>query len=578
MLRSGAVTGSGRRAVALGLLVGIVTLLALSGGIAAPASAEHVQLDSADEEAGVEATVDEVPIDERATDPLANETGTTSVVVRFPPMEPRDLADTDDDQVVEELREHASDERVAFEAFAAGTDRLTIERTFWLANAVLVSVDADETDADELLSVANVTDVHRNVVVATHSGAAGGGERAEGAGSVTESVDRHLDASTDRFQVGTEPTGSHTDGLEAIDVPAAWERFDTRGAGATVAVIDTGVDPAHQDIELAAWADFDENGTLVSDDVADATDPDGHGTHVAGTVAGGEASGTHIGVAPEAAIHGIDAFGEDGSATFAGVLAAMEHATADDDVDVLQMSLGANGTFRGFIMPVRNARAAGSIVVAAAGNDGENTSSSPANVYDSLAVGAVDTDENRTVAAFSSGEPIEAVEAFGEIPEDWPEQYVVPDVSAPGVAVVSAESGTTDGYVRRQGTSMAAPHVSGVAALAIAATDGRVEGDELHDLLVDTAVHPTGAAEPDARYGHGVVDGPAAVEAALAAAPPPEPVPTENGDETDDEGPATDDRVPGFGVVPAVVAVLVALLGSLAAVRDGGDRRRREGL
>lgn len=576
MLRRGAVTGSGRRAIALGVLTGVVTLLLLSGGMAAPASAERVQLHSTDSGAGVEATVDDVPIDERAADPLANETGTTTVVVRFSPMEPRDLTDTDD-EVVEELREHASDERAAFETFAAEMDHVTIERTFWLANAVLVSVDADETEADDLLSVANVTDVHGNVVVATHAGTPDDEVNTGESMSTTASRDRRFDGSTDRPQIGTEPTGSHTDGLAAIDVPAAWERFDTRGAGATVAVIDTGVDPTHQDIDLGAWADFDENGSLVSDDIADAGDPDGHGTHVAGTVSGGDASGTHIGVAPDATIYGIDAFGEDGSATFAGVLAAMEYATADDDVDVLQMSLGASGTFRGFIAPVRNARAAGSVVVAAAGNDGVNTSSSPANVYDSLAVGAVNTDENRTVATFSSGEPIEAVEAFGEVPDDWPERYVVPDVSAPGVAVVSAESGTTDGYVRRQGTSMAAPHVSGVAALAIAATDGRIEGDELHDRLVDTAVHPSGAAEPDDRHGHGVVDAPAAVEAALAAAPPPEPVPTEHGDERDDE-PAVNDRVPGFGIVPAVVAALIALLGSLTAVRDGGDRRRREGL
>ena len=342
-------------------------------------------------------------------------------------------------------------------------------------------------------------------------------------------------------------------------MPAAWERFDTRGAGATVAVIDTGVDPAHQDIELAGWAEFDENGTVVSDDLADATDREGHGTHVAGTVAGGNASGTHIGVAPNAELHGLDTFGEDNTATFAGVLGAMEYGTVESDADVLQMSLGASGTFRGFIAPVRNARATGTIVVAAAGNEGENTSSAPGNVYDALSVGAIDDDQ--AVAEFSSGQPINATAAYGTYPDDWPSHYVVPDVTAPGVAVISAEAGTTDGYVRQQGTSMAAPHVSGIAALAVAATDGRVTDSALQAAIIDTAVHPVGATEPDDRHGYGVVDAPAAVSAAVEATPPePEPTETSNDQMNADTPTETDGWASGFGVV----TVLAALSASLA--------------
>ena len=542
-------------AVTFVVAITLVALFAAAGATAAgPAGSGLTGVDAED-----------APIDERAAAPLANETGTTDVIVRFTP-----YTDThaEEDDVVDDLREHAADERSAFKAFAEDTDEVTVEREFWLASALLVSVDADAIAAADLRSVANVTGIHDNVVVATH-------ETVGPPGGTTPAESSDPPAST-WAQVETDPVGSHTAGLELVGAPAAWERFDTRGAGATVAVIDTGVDPAHQDITLAAWADFDENGTLVSDDIADAADPDGHGTHVAGTVAGGDASGTHIGVAPEATIHGLDAFDTDGTATFAGVLAAMEHATADERVDVLQMSLGANGTFRGFIAPVRNARASGAIVVAAAGNDGANTSSSPANVHDSLAVGAVDTDESRTVAEFSSGERILATAAFSTVPDDWPSAYTVPDVSAPGVAVVSAESGTEDGYVRRQGTSMAAPHVSGIAALALAATDGRIDETALQDAIVDTAIHPTGATTPDDRHGHGVVDAPAAVDAAVTAAPPPDPVPTVNGtDPADAEDPAVDDGAPGFGTVVAAVAVLTIALGSLVARvwRTPRDRR-----
>jgi len=225
--------------------------------------------------------------------------------------------------------------------------------------------------------------------------------------------------------------GRHANGLELIGVPTAWERVrHARVPGATRSrVVDTGVDPTHQDVALAGWASFDENGTLVSDSPADASDSTGHGTHVAGVVAGGDASGTHIGVAPAAELYGINSFGDDGTATFASVVAAMEHATVAAEADVLQMSLGANGTYAGFISPVRNARATGTVVVAAVGNEGVNTSSSPANTYDAVAVGAVDG--SRRVPAFSGGQTIDADAAFEDYPDDWPARYVVPDVDRP---------------------------------------------------------------------------------------------------------------------------------------------------
>mgnify|MGYP005849938699 CR=1 FL=1 len=482
--------------------------------------------------------------------PLDEANGTTEVVVRFTPVaDPDQLGEPEGDgsAAVSDLHAHAASEQSTFEAFAASHPDVSVEREFWLANAMLVTVDTDAVERSELVSVDNVTGIHENVEI-------------EAIGA-TNTVDPAPTGATELepapAQIDAEPSGAYTSGLRLVDAPAAWDQFDTRGAGATVAVIDTGVDPGHQDIELSGWASFDENGTVVSDDLADATDPQGHGTHVAGTVAGGDASGTHIGVAPDAELHALNTFGENDTATFAGVLAAMEHGTVRSDADVLQMSLGASGTFRGFIAPVRNARATGTIVVAAAGNEGANTSSAPGNVYDALSVGAVD--ENREVAAFSSGQPINATAAYGTYPDDWPAHYVVPDVTGPGVAVISAEAGTTDGYVRQQGTSMAAPHVSGIAALAIAATDGRVNDSTLQAAIVDTAVHPAGATEPDDRHGHGVVDAPAAVGAAVDATPP-EPEPTEAGDDepTADDS-STNGNASGFDAITAFIALSVLL-------------------
>ena len=475
-------------------------------------------------------------------DPLANESGTVEVIVRFDPLsDPESAAEP-----VAELQEHADDEQSGFESFADDHADITVETEFWLANAMLVTVDADEVDTDDLLAVENVTAVHENVRIETLD-TSGTATKSDAAGAV--------ETTTTQSQT--------TYGLEMVGAPAVWDAHDTRGEGATVAVIDTGVDPSHQDIELSGWVAFDDDGNVTSTDVADATDPDGHGTHVAGTVAGGDASGTHIGVAPGANLYGIDTFGEGGSATFAAVVGGMEHATADDEIDVLQMSLGANGTFSGFIRPVRNARAADKLVVAAAGNDGHETSSSPANVYDSLAVGAVRSD--RTVAGFSGGQPINRTASFPNAPADWPEHYVVPDVTAPGVAIPSAEAGTTDGYVELQGTSMAAPHVAGVAALAISATEGRITMAELHDILIDEAVHPEGASEPDDRYGHGIVDGEAVVEAAMAAAPPTE-TPTDTPEEIEPSD--TADDAPGFGAIPALAALAVVLVALTARRRD----------
>ncbi|GAA0717639.1 subtilisin family serine protease [Halorubrum trapanicum] len=488
--------------------------------------------------------------------PLDGENGTVELVVRFDPVDdPAALGATDGvpaaganaSATVADLREHAAAERDAFESFAASRPGITVEREFWLANALLVSVDAETVAASDLRAVENVTRIHENVAVEPIETAA------EGPAAPTASP-----------QIDADPSGRAVAGVRQIGAPTAWERFGTRGAGATVAVVDTGVDPAHQDIDLAGWASFDANGTLVSDDVADASDPDGHGTHVAGTVAGGNASGTYIGVAPEASLYGIDAFGENGTATFAGVVASMEHATTAADADVLQLSLGANGTFRGFITPVRNARATGTVVVAAVGNEGANASSSPANAYDAVAVGAVDGEGQ--VPPFSGGQRINASAAFGSHPDDWPASYVVPDVTAPGVRIPSAAAGTEDGYVFQQGTSMAAPHASGVAALSVAATDGRVAPPAIESALADTAVPPANATAPDYRYGHGVVDAPAAVEAAVDATPP-ESEPTGSGgteegrSETGDG--ETDGRTPGFGAVAAVVAVALA---SLSAV------------
>jgi subtilisin family serine protease len=168
------------------------------------------------------------------------------------------------------------------------------------------------------------------------------------------------------------------------------------------------------------------------------------------------------------------------------------------------MSLSANGTAPQFVAPVRNAVAADTVVVGSIGNTEAGTSGSPGNVFETVSVGATDVDEN--VAPFSAGETIVTPVDWGPLaPPEWPATYVVPDVSAPGVAVLSTRSG--GGYVTFQGTSMAAPHVSGTLALMHAAAPGDPSVEDLRTALYETARKPAGAPPgQDIRYGRGIVN------------------------------------------------------------------------
>ena len=454
------------------------------------------------------ATVDATPATDAVGPELRSANGTVEVVVRFAgDAGPRPSAAADGTAVsTDELRTAAESAQDAFERFAERKPGVAVERRFWLANAMLVTVDTESVAVERLLDVRGVERVHENFRVELNAPAGDGGAARDA---------RQALAGPERTPAAAASTSANaTYGVDAVRAPEVWEAYGTRGGGATVAVLDTGIEHDHPDLTVSGWAAFDATGALVSEGVENASDADGHGTHVAGTVAGGNASGTAIGVAPEAHLYGVKVLDDTGSGTYAQVVAGMEHATDDPDVDVLQMSLGAEGQFDEFIEPVQNARDAGKLVVASAGNSGSGTSSSPGNVYDSFAVGAVDAD--RDVAPFSGGETLNTSADWDNetLTADWPAEYVVPDASAPGVNVYSAEP--SGGYVTESGTSMAAPHVSGVAALMIAATARDVTDEELSATLRDTADHPDGTSA-DARYGAGVVDAFAAVEAVAAS-------------------------------------------------------------
>ncbi|WP_238431500.1 S8 family peptidase [Streptomyces cavernae] len=242
-----------------------------------------------------------------------------------------------------------------------------------------------------------------------------------------------------------------------IGAPAAWQAgYD--GKGMKVAVLDTGVDAEHPDLKgLAVESkDFSGSGSTL--------DNQGHGTHVASTVAGSGAKsgGTYKGVAPGATIISAKVLDDSGFGQDSGIVEGMQWA-ADQGAKIANMSLGDVDTpeVDPLEMAVERISAEKNVLfVIAAGNAGPtpDTIGSPGSAPSALTVGAVDSKDG--IADFSSVGPA----ADGSLK---------PDLTAPGVDIVAARSttgrlssrGAPDGYLALSGTSMATPHVAGAAAI-----------------------------------------------------------------------------------------------------------------
>ncbi|OKI65093.1 S8 family serine peptidase [Micromonospora sp. CB01531] len=279
-----------------------------------------------------------------------------------------------------------------------------------------------------------------------------------------------------------------------IGAPAAWASgYD--GDGVTVAVLDTGIDAAHPDVagKISATRNFSNSATTA--------DKFGHGTHVASTIAGtGAASdGRRKGVAPGANLLIGKVLNDSGSGNESWIIAGMEWAVSSG-ADVVNMSLGGSATDG--TDPLSEAvnrltASSGTLFVVSAGNEGEeSTVGTPGAADAALTVGAVDRDES--LASFSSRGP-----RLGDY-------AVKPEITAPGVGIVAARAaGTAMGtpvdayYTAASGTSMAAPHVAGAAAI-LAQRHPDWNAAQLKDALVSTArtnpaltVHQQGAGRVD---------------------------------------------------------------------------------
>ncbi|WP_405055813.1 S8 family serine peptidase [Kribbella sp. NBC_01505] len=242
-----------------------------------------------------------------------------------------------------------------------------------------------------------------------------------------------------------------------IGAPAAWAAGYT-GKGVPVAVLDSGIDTSHPD--LATQVMLAKNFT----DDADG-DHNGHGTHVASTIAGTAAAsaGKYRGVAPNAKLYDGKVCDGDGSCSTSSILAGMEWAATEVKAKVVNLSISGTdlpGTDPLEAAVDRLSAATGTLFVVAAGNEGPGaaTVGSPGSADAALTVGAVDKQDKP--AEFSSRGP-----RVGD-------GGLKPDVTAPGVGIVAAKAkdahiGTPvgDRYLQLDGTSMATPHVAGAAAL-----------------------------------------------------------------------------------------------------------------
>lgn len=306
-----------------------------------------------------------------------------------------------------------------------------------------------------------------------------------------------------RADFDVQNTNKFTYGLIKLGIPEIRTQFPKlNGQGVRVGIVDSGIDANHPDLKgkIINYKDF------VNPKNQNPTDEIGHGTHVAGTIAGSDTSGRSIGVAPGAQLIIAKVFGGSGESTKQDVLLSLQwiidpdgKPETDDGAQVVSNSWGFFGRFNNkdpqdepFCAILNRMRALNISPVFAAGNEGpgEGTLRIPGACPDSFTVGA--TDSSDRIARFSSKGPAK-----------WKSQNTPkPDVTAPGVDVISAKP--RGGYQPMSGTSMAAPHVSGVMALMKQARPD-LSQKELEMAVMKTSMD-LGTKNYDMTFGHGRVD------------------------------------------------------------------------
>lgn len=263
-------------------------------------------------------------------------------------------------------------------------------------------------------------------------------------------------------------------GISQVQAPQSWDA--SRGAGISVAILDTGIDYNHPDLRpnVKGAVSFVPGETPL--------DVNGHGTHCAGTVAAAINGAGVVGVAPAAHLYGVKVLSNAGSGNWSWLIAGIDWCI-QRNIRVLSMSLGGGSAPNALETICNTAFSKGLLLVAAAGNSGPNmnTVGVPGRYRSVIAVSAIDSGNN--IANFSSRGP--------EV-----------ELCAPGVNVLSCKPG--GGYQNMNGTSMACPHVAGGAAVVWGA-HRFARNVEIWNLLADSADN-LGVPGWDPLFGYGRLD------------------------------------------------------------------------
>ncbi len=322
--------------------------------------------------------------------------------------------------------------------------------------------------------------------------------------------------------------------VDLINAPEVWEEEFT-GEGIVVAVLDTGVNADHEDLDGRMWThiDYPNHGYNFVDNNFNTNDVQSHGTHCAGTIAGNGTAGTVTGVAPGATIMALKVLGDDGSGTEAGVWAAIEFAV-EHGAQVMSLSLGWQHSWNpdraAWRIAMESALNAGVIASVAAGNEGGwGGASPPANVRtpgdcpapwshpdqtanggNSAVVTIGSTTSTDAISDFSSKGPVtwQNIAPFNDYDYNPGTGLIVPDVVAPGSDILSLSNSNNSGYTTKSGTSMAAPAVAGLMALMIN-KNPNLTPQQISQILEESAI-PLSDSKSNT-FGSGRIDALAAI-------------------------------------------------------------------
>jgi len=388
----------------------------------------------------------------------------------------------------------------------------------------LADVDGDRVDDVLERRLLKAVPGHRHAVVVATDGSLGlaGAHRAAGPFSVSRRLDI-IGGFAGRLTGGQIRRLASTPGVLRIDhdavvrvtmdaarsdygVDAAREAFGLTGAGVNVCILDTGVDPAHEQLDSKSivWSDFVTGTATPFDD-------HGHGTHVAsiavGDGVGGSQAARFEGVAPQAGLWAGKVLNGQGSGSESGIVAGIQWCATDPAVDVISMSLGSAFPSDGSDALSRAANAAvadGKVVVVAAGNAGDAPDSiaAPGAAADAITVGAASEWSAAPGAANHSDGVYLAY--FSSRGGNTFAGDMKPDIVAPGVTINAANANTGNGYIVHSGTSMATPFAAGSIALALQAAPAWSSNDV--QAALEATAEDFGPPGKDQDWGAGLID------------------------------------------------------------------------